>query len=148
MGLVLDDPDCLVTGNWRYGYSPGKDDLNRHIYESANSAVYESQRYFKLHDDERRALATEMGIACGDLGEDWETEKYRPFMDTLTPGEREQFSQCVDFLENEETYAYVSSRNLAPDLPIVRRFLEWMDSNDMFDENWDLMDAFGKICGR
>jgi hypothetical protein len=105
-------------------------------------------RYFKLHDDERRALATEMGLACGDLGEEEDTARYKPFMDTLTQEEREQFSRCVDFLENEETYAYVSSRNLAPDLPLVRRFLEWMDGRDMLGENWDLVDAFGKICDR
>lgn len=105
-------------------------------------------RYFKLTQNERRALATEMGLACGELGDEQETEAYRPFMDTLTPEERKQFSQCVDFLENDETYAYVSSRNLAPDLPIVKRFLEWMDDNDMFGRNWDLMDAFGKICDR
>jgi len=110
--------------------------------------VNEAQRYFKLDDGERMALATEMGIACGDLGEDADIAVYKPFMDQLTPAERERFSLCVDFLDNDETYTYVSSRNMAPDLPLVRRFLMWMDEHDMFGENWDLMDAFGKICDK
>lgn len=110
--------------------------------------VNEAQRYFKLDPGERRALATEVGLACGDLGEDADAARYRPFMDQLTPGEKKQFSLCADFLDNDETYAYVSSRNLAPDLPLIRRFLTWMDDNDMFGDNWDLVDAYGKICDR
>ena len=103
--------------------------------------------YFRLTDSERDALKWEMEIACGNMGKTREQIKYRPFMKTLTEDELNKFKNVVDYvLDDYSTYAYVNSRVLLPELPIIKRFLEWMDGRDMMGENWDLMDAYGKIC--
>ena len=103
--------------------------------------------YFRLTDSERDALKWEMEIACGNMGKTREQIKYRPFMKTLTEDELKKFKNVVDYvLDDYSTYAYVNSRVLLPELPIIKRFLEWMDGRDMMGENWDLMDAYGKIC--
>lgn len=104
--------------------------------------------YFRLDDSERDALKWEMEIACGNMGKTREQIKYRPFMSTLTEDELKKFRTVVDYvLDDYENYRYVNSRMLTQELPIIKRFLEWMDERDMFGENWDLMGAYDKICG-
>lgn len=117
-------------------------------YESAEP-VNEERRYyyFRLTDGERDALRWEMEIACGNMGKAREQIKYRPFMATLTEDELKKFREVADYvLDDYSTYPYVNSRMLAQELPVIRRFLEWMDGRDMMGENWDLAGAYGKIC--
>lgn len=116
------------------------------ITEPVNEGKY---YYFRLGDSERDALKWEMAIACGNMGKTREQIKYRPFMKTLTEDELKKFRTVVDYvLDDYENYPYVNSRMLVDELPVIKRFLEWMDGRDMFGENWDLMGAYDKICSR
>ena len=110
-----------------------------------NEYINEAKKNFTLEDDERNALATLVGIICGDLGEDEEIKFYKSFYDSLSNEEKDQLSMLHDFLEDTETYKKVSRNNIKDDIPLIKKIYAWMVDNDALQEQWDLIDALEKI---
>ena len=100
---------------------------------------------FLLSEYERKALAELIGIMSGNLGEDRDIEFYKPLYDSLADEEKEQLEQLYEVLDDEYTYKKINRNMIIDDIPILIKIYEWIDDNDAFGENWDLINAFDKI---
>jgi len=108
--------------------------------------INEGKKYFKLEEDERQALATFTGILCGDLGDDDERKELQKVIDSLDEKDIKQISDLYSFLEDNVTYKSVNRNNIIDDIPLIKKLYKLMDDNDLLNEQWDLIDAFEKIC--
>lgn len=107
--------------------------------------INEAKKFFKLENDERNALATLVGIICGNLGEDEEIKFYKDLFDSLSKEEQDKLSMLHDVLEDTETYKQINRNNIKDDIPLLKKIYDWMSEKDVFKENWDLIDALEKI---
>ena len=108
--------------------------------------INEGKKYFKLEEDERQALAIFTGILCGDLGDDDERKELQKVIDSLDEKDIEQISDLHSFLEDDVTYKSVNRNNIIDDIPLIKKLYKLMEDNDLLNEQWDLIDAFEKIC--
>lgn len=113
--------------------------------KSIISYINESKR-FKLEQDEREALAEFMGILCGNIGDEDEFKPMKVIADQLSEQELEQVSELADFLDDTYTYKAVNNSTLKDDIELIKKIYNIAVDNDLLDEQWDLMDAFEKIC--
>jgi hypothetical protein len=111
--------------------------LNQYINESKN---------FKLEDDERQALSDFIGIICGNLGDDNEQTQYKEIIDSLEDKEVLQLRELHDCLDDNETYKSINRNTIIDDITLIKKLYKLADDNDLLDEQWDLIDAFEKIC--
>lgn len=112
-------------------------DIQSFIYESKN---------FKLEDDERRALSDFIGIVCGNLGEQEDQENLKAVIDPLEDKEILQLRELHDVLDDDQNYKTINRNNIVDDIPLIKKIYKLMEDNDLLGEQWDLMDAFEKIC--
>ena len=107
--------------------------------------INEAKKFFKLENNEREALATLVGIICGNLGEEKETKFYKDLFDSLSKEEQKQLNMLYDVLEDTETYKQINRNNIKDDITLLKKIYDWMSEKDAFKENWDLIDALEKI---
>lgn len=107
--------------------------------------INESKR-FVLNKSERDALASLIGVLSNNLGDDEDVEFYQLVIDKLTDDEIKQLDSMYDYLDNEETYKVINYNTAKDDIPLIKKIYQLIDDNDLFNNNWDLMDAFEKIC--
>lgn len=112
-------------------------DIQSFIYESKN---------FKLEDDERQALSDFIGIVCGNLGEQEDQENLKAVIDPLEDKEILQLRELHDVLDDDQNYKTINRNNIVDDIPLIKKIYKLMEDNDLLGEQWDLMDAFEKIC--
>ena len=112
-----------------------------------NKYILEKKKTFELDIDERNALGTLIGTALGNLGEDDEIKQFKKFMDSLSDDEKEDFESIYDMLSNTEDYKKINQKIILPEeIALIDKLYHYCDDNDMLDEQWDLIDAFEKIC--
>lgn len=100
---------------------------------------------WSLSDYQRQAFGTELGFMTSNLGDEDEIAKYEDFRKTLSDKELKQFSDLFDLFDDEQTYRKINSRMVKDELPLLKRFAQFIDDNDLADRNWDLIDAYEKI---
>ena len=111
--------------------------LKEYINESKN---------FKLEDDERQALSDFIGIVCGNLGDQKDQEELKSVIDPLEDKEILQLRELHDVLDDDQTYKSINRNNIIDDIPLIKKLYKLTYDNDLLGEQWDLMDAFEKIC--
>ena len=113
-----------------------------------NNYILEKKKAFELNMDERRALGYLIGYALGNLGEDKDIKRFKKFMDSLSDKEKKDFDSLYDVFSNTEDYKKINQRIILPeDLALIKKFYDFCYNNDiMRDDDWDLIDAFEKIC--
>ena len=115
--------------------------------KNLNTYLTEKKKTFELNMDERQELETTIGIALGNLGEDNEIKQFKKFIDSLSNEEKEDLESLYDMLSDTDTYKKVYQKNIMPDeISLIDKLYHYCDDNDMLDEQWDLIDAFEKIC--
>lgn len=118
--------------------------LNKYINESV---VNEGNWSFT--DYERGAFATSLGCMTGALGDDEEQSHYLDFRNMLSKEELKQLDDVYNVIDDSVNYRKINSRMLKQDMPLLKRFAQWMEDNDIADVNgqtdWDLIDAYEKI---
>ena len=119
--------------------------FKQHIMKNLANYITEAKNYFKLESDERDALATLVGIICGNLGEDEEIKFYKDLFDSFSDKEKDQLNMLHDVLEDTETYKQINRNNIKNDIPLLKKIYTWMSEKDAFKENWDLIDVLEKI---
>ena len=101
---------------------------------------------FRFTQEEREALANFVGIICGDLGDDDDFENVDLIIQNLTQAEIEELSNLYNYcLDDEQTYSYVNRTMIIDEIPLLKKIYHIIEKNDLFGEQWDLMDAFDKI---
>ena len=113
--------------------------------KSINQFINESKN-FKLEDNERQALSDFIGIVCGNLGDKEDQEKIKSVIDPLEDKEILQLRNLYDCLDDEQTYKSINRKTIIDDIPLIKKIYKLMNDNNLLDEQWDLMDAFEKIC--
>ena len=113
--------------------------------KSINQFINESKN-FKLENNERKALSDFIGIVCGNLGDQEDQEKIKSVIDTLEDKEILQLRDLHDCLDDEQTYKSINRKTIIDDIPLIKKLYKLMDDNNLLDKQWDLMDAFEKIC--
>ena len=113
--------------------------------KTINQFINES-KYFKLEDDERRALSDLIGILCGNLGDEHDMEELQPVLVSLSKNDIIQLKNLHDCLDDNETYKLINRNNIIDDIPLIKKIYKLMDDNDLLGKQWDLIDAFEKIC--
>lgn len=112
-----------------------------------NKYILEKKKTFELNMDERQALETTVGIALGNLGEDVDIKQFKKFIDSLSNEENENLETLYDILSDEETYKKIYQKNITPEETLlINKLYHYCDDNNMLDNQWDLIDAFEKIC--
>lgn len=112
-----------------------------------NKYILEKKKTFELNMDERQALETTVGIALGNLGEDDDIKQFNKFIDSLSNEENENLETLYDILSDEETYKKIYQNNITPEETLlINKLYHYCDDNNMLDNQWDLIDAFEKIC--
>ena len=113
--------------------------------KSINQFINESKN-FKLEDNERQALSDFIGIVCGNLGDQKDQEKIKSVIDPLEDKEILQLRDLYDCLDDKQTYKSINRKTIIDDIPLIKKLYKLMDDNNLLDEQWDLIDAFEKIC--
>lgn len=115
--------------------------------KNLNTYLTEKKKTFELNIDERRALGTLIGIALGNLGEDDEIKQFQKFIDSLSDEEKKDLESLYDMLSDADNYKKIYQKNVMPEeIALIDKLYHYCDDNDMLDEQWDLIDAFEKIC--
>lgn len=113
--------------------------------KNINQFINES-KYFKLEDDERRALADFIGIVCGNLGDQKDQEELKAVIDSLEDKEVLQLRDLYDCLDDTQNFKSINKNIIIDDIPLIKKIYQLANDNDLLDEQWDLIDAFEKIC--
>lgn len=108
--------------------------------------IIEAKKYFSLESDERQALSDLIGVLCGNLGDDEDIKQLKPVIDQLNKNEIEQLVDLHDCLDDSQTYKKINRNHIIDDIPLINKIYKLMEDNDLLGEQWDLMDAFEKIC--
>jgi len=112
-----------------------------------NKYILEKKKTFELNIDERRALGFIIGTALGNLGEDDEIKQFKKFMDSLSNDEKKDFESIYVVFSNTEDYKKINQKIILPkEIALINKLYHYCDDNNMLDEQWDLIDAFEKIC--
>ena len=67
------------------------------------------------------------------------------FRKTLSKDELKQFNDLYDLFDDEATYHKINNRMVKDELPLLKRFAQFIEDNDIADNDWDLIDAYEKI---
>lgn len=111
------------------------------------SFIFEKKKIFTLTPSERQALEDTIGIALGNLGEDDDIKQFKKFIDSLSDKEKEDLESLYDMLSDAYNYKKIYQKNVMPEeISLIDKLYHYCDDNDMLDDEWDLMDAFEKIC--
>ena len=113
--------------------------------KSINQFIKEKKN-FKLENNERQALSDFIGIVCGNLGDQKDQEGLKSVIDPLEDKEILQLRDLHDCLDDEQTYKSINRKTIIDDIPLIKKIYKLMNDNNLLDEQWDLMDAFEKIC--
>lgn len=101
---------------------------------------------FKLTNDERGALSDFIGVICGNIGDDEDQNKLKYVIDELGDEEISQLKDLHDCLDNTQTYKSINRNVIIDDISLIKKLYKLMNNNDLFNKNWDLIDALEKIC--
>ena len=94
---------------------------------------------------ERQAFATALGFMTGALGDQEEQAPYLPFKDTLSKDELKQLNDAYYVIDDEYNYSKINNRVMKQDMVLLKRFAQFIEDNDLADNDWDLIDAYEKI---
>ena len=109
--------------------------------------ILEKKKTFELNSSQREALETTIGTALGNLGEDDEIKQFKKFMDSLSDEEKKDLESLYDMLSDTHTYKKIYQKNVMPEeITLIDKLYHYCDDNNMLDGQWDLIDAFEKIC--
>ena len=112
-----------------------------------NKYILEKKKTFELDSSQRGALETTIGIALGNLGEDDEIKQFKKFIDSLSDEEKKDLESLYDMLSDTHDYKKIYQKNVMPEeIALIDKLYHYCDDNDMLGEQWDLIDAFEKIC--
>ena len=112
-----------------------------------NTYILEKKKLFELSPSQRSALETTIGIALGNLGEDNEIKQFKNFIDSLSNDEKEDLESLYSMLSDADNYKKIYQKNVMPEeIALIDKLYHYCDDNNMLDEQWDLIDAFEKIC--
>lgn len=111
--------------------------INNYINESKN---------FKLTESERDALSDFIGVICGNIGDDEDRNELKDVINKLDDDEISQLKDLHDCLDDNQTYKSINRNVIIDDISLIKKLYKLMDDNDLLNENWDLIDAFEKIC--
>ena len=107
--------------------------------------ITEAKRNWSFSDYQRQSLCTAIGNMIGALGDEDDMDKYVDFRKTLSKDELKQFNDLYDLFDDEYTYHKINSRMIKNELPLLTRFAQFIEDNDIADKDWDLIDAYEKI---
>lgn len=104
-------------------------------------------RSFTLEDEERNALASLVGVLCGDYGDDDIEDKCKDLIDLLTDDEKKQLSELTDVLDDYENYRRINRNILKNDIPLIKKIITWLDDNDgwVSHNDYELLEILDKI---
>ena len=115
--------------------------------KNLNRYLTEKKKVFELNPSQREALETTIGIALGNLGEDDKIKQFKKFIDSLSDDEKNDLESLYDMLSDADNYKKIYQKNVMPEeIAVIDKLYHYCDDNDMLDEQWDLIDAFEKIC--
>jgi hypothetical protein len=112
--------------------------------KSLNEYINEGKSW-SLTDYQRQAFGTAIGFMTGNLGDEVDIARYEEFKKTLSDKELKQFNDLFDLFDDEHTYKKINSRMVKDELPLLKRFAEFIELEDIADGDWDLIDAYEKI---
>lgn len=113
--------------------------------KSIKQFINESKN-FKLEDNERQALSDFIGIVCGNLGDQKDQEELKSVIDPLEDKEILQLRDLHDCLDDKQTYKSINRKTIIDDISLIKKLYKLMNDNNLLDEQWDLINAFEKIC--
>lgn len=112
---------------------------------SLNEYITEAKGNWSFSDYQRQAIGTAIGNMIGALGDEDDMDKYVEFRKSLSDKELKQFNDLFDMFDDEVTYHKINSRMVKDELPLLKRFAQFIEDNDIADNDWDLIDAYEKI---
>lgn len=112
---------------------------------SLNEYITEAKGNWSFSEYQRQALGTVIGFMTGNLGDDDEIARYEEFKKSLSDKELKQFNDLFDLFDDEHTYKKINSRMVKDEMEILKRFAQYIEDNDLADDDWDLIDAYEKI---
>lgn len=99
--------------------------------------IIEGSKYWTLNNDERLALSEFIETIISDKNDIW---------NDLSKSEQEELDEIYDVLTDTETYRKVTYHQLSSDLDLLNKIYHSAKDNDLLGSQWDLIDAFEKIC--
>lgn len=100
-----------------------------------------------LDSSERAALSEILGFITESIGDDEDIEKFQVVRDSLSQGELQQLQDILSYIiEDEKVYPTVYIKLFKEETPLLKKVYNILDSNNLFDGNWDAMSGFEKIC--
>jgi hypothetical protein len=112
---------------------------------SLNEYITEAKGNWSFSDYQRQSFCTAIGNMIGALGDEDDMDKYVDFRKTLSKDELKQFNDLFDLFDDEATYHKINSRMIKDEMEILKRFAQYIEDNDIADNDWDLIDAYEKI---
>ena len=96
-------------------------------------------------DYERQAFTTALGNMLGALGDAEDMDKYVDFRNMLSKEELKQLHSAYDTMDDEYNYSKINNRVMKSDMPLLKRFAQFIEDNDIAGKDWDLIDAYEKL---
>ena len=99
--------------------------------------IIEGSKYWTLNKDERLSLSEFIETIISDKNDIWSD---------LSKSEQEELDEIYDVLTDTETYRKVTYHHLSSDIDLLNKIYHSAKDNDLLGSQWDLIDAFEKIC--
>ncbi len=100
-----------------------------------------------LSQSEREGMEVVLGVICGFYEPDESDKRYQKVKEELTPEELNKLDEiCTYVFNDEQNHKTVTDRILKDDIPLLRKVYNIIDNNDLFENDWDAMSGFEKLC--
>jgi len=102
-------------------------------------------RSFTLTDSERGEVTILLGYLTGNLGEDSDIKKYAEYWTALSDEEQQQLNELYDVFNDENSWPKINNRIIKDDISLLVNFLNWVDENELWNDDTDGVNALEKI---
>lgn len=102
-------------------------------------------RSFTLTDSERGEVAILLGYLTGNLGEDSDIKKYNEYWSALSDEEQQQLNELYDVFNDENSWPKINNRIIKDDISLLVNFLNWVDENELWNDDTDGVSALEKL---
>ena len=99
--------------------------------------ITESKKSFNISSDDREALATLLGFAVGDLGDDDDIAQFELFVNDLSEDEKICLQDLSDLFGDTNNYPKITHMNLNKEEKLlINKFLNYIEDNcdNLLDE--------------
>ena len=99
--------------------------------------ITESKKSFTISSDDRDTLATLLGFAVGDLGEEDDIAQFELFVNDLSEDEKKCLQDLSDLFGDTYNYPKITNRNLQKEEKmLITKLLNYIEDNcdNLLDE--------------